>query len=170
MRPERRATHGPTPPTPTPQERKHVMSTTWILIANASQAKLFSNEGPKKGLRLLRTLDHPQSREKGASLVTDRPGHNPGAGNGHGSFVPPTDPKTHEADLFAQKLARELEQGRVEGSYDRIILAAAPAFLGQLNNRLSGHVRDMVSESLQKDYTKASDKELAGHLEKYVFL
>ncbi|HCA26401.1 MAG TPA: host attachment protein, partial [Betaproteobacteria bacterium] len=32
------------------------------------------------------------------------------------------------------------------------------------------HVRGLLSESLQKDYTKANEKELAGHLEKYVFL
>jgi protein required for attachment to host cells len=144
------------------------MSTTWILVANAGEARLFANHGPNKGLTLLKQLDHPASREKASELVSDRPGHNQGAGNGHGSFIPPTDPKQREAELFAQELAKELEQGRTSNSFDRIVLAAAPSFLGLLNGALSGQVKNLVSDTLQKDYTKASEKELAGYLDKVV--
>jgi protein required for attachment to host cells len=49
------------------------MSTTWILVANASQAKLYANTGPKKGLKLVKDLKHPESREKASDLVSDRP-------------------------------------------------------------------------------------------------
>ncbi|HCA26563.1 MAG TPA: host attachment protein [Betaproteobacteria bacterium] len=103
------------------------MSTTWILIANASGARLFTNRGPQKGLELLKTFDHPESREKAAELVTDRPGHNKSAGNGHGAYVPATDPKYHAAEGFAQQLAKELEQGRIANGYDQLIVAAAPS-------------------------------------------
>jgi hypothetical protein len=30
------------------------MAITWILVANASQAKLYANAGPKKGLKLIK--------------------------------------------------------------------------------------------------------------------
>jgi Protein required for attachment to host cells. len=66
-----------------------MMSITWILIANAGEARLFANLGPNKGLKLLKKMDHPASREKASELVSDRPGYNPGVGNGHGSYVPP---------------------------------------------------------------------------------
>jgi benzoyl-CoA reductase/2-hydroxyglutaryl-CoA dehydratase subunit BcrC/BadD/HgdB len=85
------------------------MSTTWILVSNASTGKLLRNAGPNKGIELVREFFHPQSREKNGDLVSDRPGRNPGAGNGHGSFVPATLPKEHEADVLAIELARELE-------------------------------------------------------------
>lgn len=146
------------------------MSTTWILVANASTAKLYANHGPKKGLHPVKELTHPESREKASNLVADRPGHNPGAGNGHGSFVPASNPKHNEAERFAQELARELEHGRTANTYQRAILVAAPAFMGLLKSNLDGQVSKLVSESVEKDYTKATEKELAGHLEHIIYL
>lgn len=140
------------------------MSTTWILVSNASSGKIFRNTGPNKGLEMVKEFEHPQSREKNANLVSDRPGHNPGAGNGHGSFVPATTPKEHEADVFALELARELDAGRVGNHFARLVLVAPPAFLGQLNRRLNDSVKGLVSDKLEKDYTRASDRELAQHL------
>ena len=144
------------------------MSTTWILIANASQARLFINEGPNKGLKLLKELFHPESREKASDLVSDHPSHYKSGGNG--SYIQPPDPKEHEAETFALELAKELEHGRTSNRFQRLIVAATPAFLGKINNRLSNHVSDLVSNTLRKDYTKANEKELAVHLEKLIFL
>lgn len=146
------------------------MSITWIMVANASQAKLFANHGPNKGLQLIKELDHPESREKTANLVSDRPGSHPGPGSGFGSFSQASDPKHLQAERFAQELSRELEDGRVSNAYERLILVASAQFMGMLNNRLSNHVRNKVSESIEKDYTRLPVKELAGHLENYVFL
>jgi protein required for attachment to host cells len=144
------------------------MSITWIMVANASQAKLFSNSGPNRGLTLLKELLHPESREKTSNLVSDRSGSN--AGTGHGAFVQATDPKHHEAERFAQELTRELEEGRVNNAYDRLILVASAPFMGLVNSRLPGQVRSKLSESIEKDYTRLPVKELSGHLESYVFL
>jgi len=144
------------------------MSITWIMVANASQAKLFSNSGPNRGLTLLKELLHPESREKTSNLVSDRSGSN--VGTGHGAFVPATDPKHHEAERFAQELTRELEEGRVNNAYDRLILVASAPFIGLINSRLPGQVRSKLSESIEKDYTRLPIKELSGHLESYVFL
>jgi protein required for attachment to host cells len=140
------------------------MSTTWILVSNASIGRLFRNSGPNKGLELVQEFSHPQSREKNANLVSDRPGHNPGAGNGHGSFVPATLPKEHEADLFALELARELDSGRIGNLYSRLVLVASPAFMGQLKRHLTDAVHKLVSDSVEKDYTRSTDKELSHHL------
>lgn len=146
------------------------MTTTWIVVANASLARLYINNGPKQGLQLLKELNHPESREKASKLVTDRPGHNPGTGNGHGSFVPATDPKQHEAERFAQELSKELECGRASNHYERLIMVASSPFIGVLNQRLTGHVRNMVSDTIEKDYTRATPRELSGHLEHCIYL
>jgi protein required for attachment to host cells len=146
------------------------MTTTWIVVANASLARLYFNNGPKKGLQLFKELSHPESREKASDLVSDRPGHNPGSGNGQGSFVSATDPKQHEAERFAQELSKELEHGRAANHYERLIMVASSPFIGVLNQRLSGHVRNLVSETIEKDYTRATPKELTGHLEHCIYL
>ncbi len=146
------------------------MSTTWILVSNASSGRILRNTGPNKGLEMVREFEHPQSREKNSDLVTDRPGHNQGHGNGHGSYVPATTPKEHQADIFALELARELEAGRVSKEYERLVLVAPPAFLGQLNQRMNDTVKSLVSDKLEKDYTRATSKELAQHLSTCVCL
>lgn len=143
---------------------------TWILVANASKAKLYGNAGPKKGLQLLKEMDHPESRQKNADLVTDRSGHMQSAGNGHGARQPQTEPKQNEARNFALELARELNHGRTSNLYHRAIIVAPPSFMGLLNGAIDGPTLQMVSDRLEKDYTKASDKELAGHLAECIFL
>ncbi|MBU1666649.1 MAG: host attachment protein [Gammaproteobacteria bacterium] len=144
------------------------MSITWIMVANASQAKLFANHGPKKGLQFIKELAHPESREKTSNLVSDRSGSH--TGTGHGAFVQATDPKHHEAERFAQEVTRELDDGRINKAYDRLILVASAPFVGLVNSRLPELVRSKLSEIIDKDYTRLPVKELAGHLESYVYL
>jgi len=146
------------------------MSTTWILVANASQAKLYANTGPNKGLKLVKDLKHPESREKASDLVSDRPGQMHGPGNGHRAGQPKTDPKTNEARHFAQELARELNHSRSSGLVGRFILVAPPAFMGLLNEKLDGPTASLVSDRFEKDYTKTTEKDLAGHLASCIFL
>ncbi|OYY93978.1 MAG: hypothetical protein B7Y41_08555 [Hydrogenophilales bacterium 28-61-23] len=138
------------------------MSVIWVMVANASQAKFFSNTGPQRGLQLVKELVHPESREKTSNLVSDRSGSR--NGTGHGAFTQATDPKHHEAELFAQELTRELEQGLAKKAYDRLILVASVPFAGLINNRLPGQVRSRLSESIGKDYTRLPATELTDQL------
>jgi protein required for attachment to host cells len=94
--------------------------------------------------------------------------HSPG--NGHRASQPKTDPKTNEARHFAQELARELNHSRSSGQVERFILVAPPAFMGLLNEKLDGPTASLVSDRFEKDYTKATEKDLAGHLESCIFL
>jgi len=138
------------------------MSTTWVMVANASQAKLFSLTRAHERLQLVKELVHPESREKTSNLVSDRSGSR--NGTGHGTFTQATDPKHHEAELFAQEVTRELDQGLEKKAYDQLILVASPPFVGLLNNRLPGQVRSVLSETIDKDYTRLSATELTAHL------
>ncbi len=146
------------------------MSITWILVANASAADLYANYGPKKGLQKLKEFKHNASRGKALELVSDRPGNYKGHGNSHGSFAPATDPKQNEAQHFALELAKELDHGRTANCYQRLILVASAPFIGLINRNLDNHVRVMVSDSFEKDYTKASKKQLTKHLESCIYL
>ena len=69
------------------------MAITWILVANASLAKLYANLGPNKGLTLVTELIHPESRQKNGELVSDRSGAMGAVGSGGGSMQPQTLPR-----------------------------------------------------------------------------
>lgn len=145
------------------------MATTWILVANASLAKLYENEGPNKGLALVKELIHPESRQKNAELVTDRSGAM-GVGGAGGSMQAQTQPKQHEARVFAQELAQTLYQGRTSNAFKRAIVVAPPAFMGLLNATLDGPTAQLVSDRFEKDYTKTPENELSKHLGSVILL
>ncbi len=146
------------------------MTTTWIVVANASRGRLYENAGIGKGLTLLSEFEHPESRMKNGDLVSDRPGYMQSVGNGHGSRQPATEPKQHEAEQFAHEIARVLESGRNQNKYERLILVASPSFLGLLKSKLPDQVRGTVSDTIEKDYTQVTEKELAKHLEHCIYL
>ena len=51
------------------------MKRQWILLANASHARLLSRDSAADPLIPLETMEHPESRLKGSQLSDDRPGH-----------------------------------------------------------------------------------------------
>ena len=136
------------------------MPVTWILVANASLAKLYANLGPHKGLQLVKELIHPESRQKNSELV----------GGGGGSMQPQTLPKQHEAKVFAQEIAQELYHGRTVNAFKRAIIVAPPAFMGMLNTVIDGPTAQLISERFEKDYTKCSEPELNERLASAIFL
>lgn len=133
------------------------MAITWILVANASLARLYEHLGPNKGLKLVKELIHPESRLKNSELVTDRPGAMASAGNGQGSKRPQTLPKAHEAKVFAQELARELYHGRTQNAFGRAIVFAPPNFMGMLNSVIDAPTAQLVTDRFEKDYTKSPE-------------
>ena len=141
------------------------MAITWILVANASLARLYEHLGPKKGLKLIKELEHPESRMKNAELSSDKAGSYQVSASGHGSREQQTSPKTNAAQNFAHALAKELYLGRSRNEFGRAILVAPPAFMGMLNATLDGPTAHMVSDRLEKDYTKTREPDLCGHLE-----
>lgn len=146
------------------------MAITWILVANASLAKLYANFGPNKGLTLVKELMHPESRQKNAQLVTDRPGAMASAGNGQGSKSPQTAPKDHEAKVFAQQIAQELYHGRATNAFGRAILVAPPAFMGMLNAVLDSPTAQLITDRFDKDYTKTPEPRLRERLGTCLYL
>jgi len=146
------------------------MSVTWVLVANSSSACLYENGGPGKGLRKVRWFDHAASRAKRAELVVDTVGHGrSGAVRGIG-HERATDPRRHEADRFAEELVGELEHARRTRSFDRLVLAASPAFMGRLRRQLPAPLARSLVLSVEKDYTKAEPRRLRRTLEQNLFL
>ena len=138
------------------------MAITWILVANASLSRLYANDGPNKGLELIKELIHPQSRQKNKELVTDRPGaiqSSPGSG-----YESHAQPKEQAARAFAHELAQEFYQGRTQNAFRRAILVAPPTFMGMLNAVIDGPTDKLVSNRLEKDYTKSTEPVLTQRL------
>jgi len=120
------------------------MHHTWILIGDGSHARLFHAGDPAQPWDLVQRFDRAHSREK-----TDTATSHEDAGE-HG---------------FARQLVAQLETGRQQGKFDRLVLVAAPKFLGQLRGELTASLTACVFKSFDSDYTQMSDAELVKHVD-----
>ncbi len=138
------------------------MNDTWILVTNASEARLFETQKYPKKLSLRKKFFHPKSRAKNASLVTDRAGHFQGDSGHttHGAFNDAAPAKQVEIERFAKTLVSELDVGRNAHDYKKLVIVSSPHFHGLLNKHMNGHVAKMVDKHIEKDYTTLKEKEL----------
>jgi len=138
------------------------MNATWVLVANGSEARLFEKKHDPKHLSLIKEFNHPESRDKGHDLASDRPGHFNGeiSKAAHGSFTEATSPKQYEVERFAKILTDELDAARNKNRYNQLILVSSPHFHGLLNGHMNEHVAKMVDQHIEKDYTDLKAEEL----------
>ncbi|TAN47229.1 MAG: host attachment protein [Methylococcaceae bacterium] len=132
------------------------MATTWILTAESSRAIIYAMESRIKPLKEIESLDHPEGRAREQDLTSDRPGRTVDAVGRH-AVGKEVDPKRHEAQLFALRLAERLDQGRTHGQFNHLILIAPPEFLGILRHSLNDQTLKLVSQSLDKNLVQKSE-------------
>lgn len=109
----------------------------WILVADASRARLFARDKKFGPLEELESLVHPESRLRRQDLVTDRPGQvQESRTPGEYAAEEGTDPKEVEAQGFARELAGHLNEARRAGRFTHLVLLAEPHFLGILRKQL----------------------------------
>lgn len=143
------------------------MEITWIVISDASRARMFQQSSIIQQLTPIGELDHPQSRAKNHDLVTDQNGRsqNSSVKSYSVTMEPHSSPKAVEAEHFAREIAARLEHGLDGGKYTRLILAAPPHFLGLLRGCLSDRVAGKVALSIDKDLTQIPAQQIAERLQ-----
>ncbi|QDV20562.1 hypothetical protein Pan153_52380 [Gimesia panareensis] len=164
--------------------------TTWILVADRGQARIFVPEAAgaeplrlhvdfvgragyvepdvEEPERLTEQSDftHPESHLSRGDVESDRPGQfeSSGSGAAQHSGEPKQDFKHETAEHFAKELVDYLEKARQEHQFDQLALVAAPLFLGVLRKELTPSLSQMVTFELDKDYTKLKPAEIRSHL------
>lgn len=128
------------------------MTTTYVIIADSSQAKLFEYDQKMSSLTQLRTLEHPEGRMQDHELDSDHDGRqaNSAVGGSHG-YGGDKSSQRHEVEVFAAHVAQHLEQERNAGHYQHLILIAPPQFLGNLRKELTTDCARLVTMELNKN-------------------
>jgi protein required for attachment to host cells len=141
------------------------MDTIWVVVADSSRARLFQAAGATASLEERTDLVMPASRLQEQELVSDRPGRSfDSAGAGRHAMEPRTPAKEVESERFAARIAALLESERHRNTYTRLVVAAPPAFLGQLRGAMSEQVRALVSAELDKNLVQLAADEIRQHL------
>lgn len=140
---------------------------TWIVIADGNEAKIFEHAGPGKGLVPIKDLHFEQEPLKAGDIMADKPGRSfSSAGPGSRSSIEySSDPVAVRERKFVEKLADVLEAKRSEGKFDRLVIAAAPAALGDLRPALSDAVKQTIIAEMPKDLTNVPTLKLTAHFD-----
>ena len=137
------------------------MKNEWILIANASVARLFSRDLDSDPLVPLHSFEHAESRLKASELADDRLGHDSTDRRPGGvSFEPRTDLHHKQHLKFARELAQRLDEGLAGGDCGRITLYASSPFLGELKGQLSPAAKKALRAAVVVDLTSYGLREL----------
>ena len=128
------------------------MKNTWILIADASVARLFTGTANFEGMTLRKEISHPKSRAKDQELNTDKSGRAFKGDSRRTTMDPASDAHELEADHFAREVAGMLEEELSAYPDAKLTLVSAPQFLGLLRKHLSDQTAARVYESLDRNY------------------
>jgi protein required for attachment to host cells len=144
------------------------MKSTYILVADNVRARIFTAEAPASPLEEIEALAHAEGRLHDRDITSDLPGKIKGEGSVGHAFEQPTDPKKHEADLFAHRLAHYLEDAHNANKFEQLLIIAEPSFLGLLRNCLPEQVKKSVCFELDKNITTQSADDIRKHLPTYL--
>jgi protein required for attachment to host cells len=141
--------------------------TTWILIADGAQAKVFEHKGPGKGLQIIEGLQFEQEPLQAREIMADRPGNSIGSqgARNSGGVEYSSDPVAVRERRFVESVAEELEKHLQKGEFERLIVAAAPTALGDLRPAFSKNLRETIVAELPKDLTNIPTPKLEAHFE-----
>ena len=134
---------------------------SWILIADAARARVFSEADGEETLSLVHELDHPKGRTHVVNLVDDEPGRlQKGKGGTRSAMDPRTSRHVIEVERFARELAEVLRKGCDARQYDALAIVAPPRFMGMLRAALAAEVQSRLCATAAQESTHASITEL----------
>lgn len=140
-------------------------ATVWVAVADSARARLFAARTPLAPLEEVESLVNPEARIPERDLVSDAPGRAfRRVGRQRASMSSEVSAKQHDIQNFARQIAERLNEARVRGEYHKLVLVAAPAFLGVLREQLDKHVLELVVTTLDKDLTQLRADELRARL------
>jgi protein required for attachment to host cells len=110
---------------------------------------------------MARSIDLPKSAE----ILADKPGRTfDSVGTGRHAKESPTDPRRHLKRQFARTVIEQVRQAMLARRFDRLILIAAPAFLGDLRQALPQDLKDKVAGEVASDLTNVPQRDLSAQL------
>jgi protein required for attachment to host cells len=136
------------------------MKSQWILIANASRARLLQQEANGR-LTPLDVFVHPASRQRSSALADDKAGRELGGRSfGGAAFEPHIAAQRKEHLAFARELGDMLERGAQEVRCESVTLFASSPFLGELKQALGPGGQRLLAGAHDVDMTAVGLAEL----------
>lgn len=137
----------------------------WIIVADAGRSRVFERNGARASIVERTDLQMEMDLPKSSDLMTDRlPRTHESAGVSRHAMEPTSDPHRELKKQMARQVSAMLLRQAQLGAYDRLVVVAAPAFLGDLRASFAHQVSERVTHEFPKDMTKVPAHELSMRL------
>lgn len=134
---------------------------TWIVVADASRARLFETGVVDGAMTEIADLCHPEGRMHDRELTRGPlPASHESVGPVSHGMEPHTNVREKASQEFARELAERLEHGRVNHAFDALVLVAEPRFLGVLRSSIGREVSKLLVGSIGKGVSQSSPDEI----------
>jgi protein required for attachment to host cells len=138
---------------------------TWVVIADGAHAKVLQFTPEKPRLEAVDDISFEIDLPATHDLVSDRQGRVfESHGHANHAAAARTDPHRELKRGLAHKIADALQTSLADQRYDKLVLVAPPATLGDLREALAKSVRARVTVELAKDLVKIPASQLHDHL------
>ncbi len=144
------------------------MTDKWIVVADASRARIFEQASFGTPLQEVADLAHPESRLHPGDLRTGGKGevfddHDNSTRTMRQTMPENTVKETH-AERFAKEVCDHLDKARTQGAFDALVLVAEPRFLGHLRAKISRPTEKLIEASVAKNWVGESADAIQRHL------
>lgn len=142
---------------------------TWVLVADAEQARLLVNEEHEGGLRQLPDAVLHAEPSNGES---DDEGRTMNRLTGARSRLDRHVENAPETEAFARTIVQTLDKAQRSGCFDRLVVCAAPTMLGLLRRMMEvepkGALRESVRGEIAKNLVNIPTTDLPSHLTGFI--
>jgi protein required for attachment to host cells len=138
------------------------MNKTWVLVADSKKARLFEYERCSDlwtETACFVNPDAPQGR-----TFQRPPRVHESVGPARHAIEPHSGPKDKAAARFASNLAATLRTGHEERRFQRLVIAAAPRFLGTLHRQLEKSLQQRVEREITRNLTELDSVGIRSYL------
>jgi len=144
--------------------------TTWLVVADHTRARFFQIDSSSAPLQEIDTLVHEEGRLHDRQMTSDLPGKikNPGGLGGGHAFEQETDPKKHEAELFATRIVHYIEHAHNTNRFGQLIVIAEPSMLGLIRQHMPSHINAHINLELAKNLAGLSPADIRSHLPEFL--
>ena len=138
---------------------------TWFLVADGGKARIIETVGPGKGLHQVAGLEEDLKLPPNRELQSDRPGRGFESAGPTRHAYEATDAHREMKRHFAAHLTDQLAKLHAMKRFDRLVVIAPPAMLGDLRTAMSSTLSSVVISELARDLTHTPTDDLPAHLE-----
>lgn len=139
--------------------------TIWVVVADATCARIFSAADPGSELIEKEDLLHTASRAQPSTLTTDRTGRDTDVQHtGSHTMGHENSTKKHELLSFAREISKTIDHHCQQQHFYRLYLLASPQLLGLLRKELSQNTLAITAGETDINLVKEKPSIIRQHL------